>query len=394
MSRTFSDAASVMRRAVELAVRGVGRVEPNPPVGAVLVDGELRLLGEGFHERFGGPHAEINALRQAGDAARGATMFVTLEPCSHHGKSGPCTQEIIAAGVKRVLAAMRDPSPHADGHGFDELRAAGVEVETGLLEDDVRRLAAPFITLATQGRPWVHAKWAMSLDGKIATRTGRSRWISGEKSREIVHVLRGRMDAIIVGIGTVLADDPLLTARPPGPRTAVRIVLDSHARLPLDSQLVRTTDQAPVLVAAGPPAAQERIERLRQAGVEVLQLPAAVNRLAETTFVSGSAEPIADNSASRPGLRALLAELGRRTMTNVLVEGGGEVLGTFFDAQLIDEFHVFIAPILIGGAAAPSPLAGTGLADITDDTRLDHVSIESAGEEVYFSGRWKNDKQR
>src|SRR5437764_9933585 len=213
-----------MRRALELAERGRGFAEPNPLVGAVLVkDG--RIVGEGWHERFGQAHAEIHALAQAGAAARGATCYVTLEPCCHHGKTPPCTDAVLRAGVARVVAAMRDPFPKVDGGGARRLRSAGVEVEFGLMGDEARRLNGPYLKRLATGLPYVTAKWAMTLDGRTATRTGDSRWISGPKSRSMVHETRGRMDVIAAGIGTVLADDPELTARPPGPRTAVRLIL-------------------------------------------------------------------------------------------------------------------------------------------------------------------------
>jgi diaminohydroxyphosphoribosylaminopyrimidine deaminase / 5-amino-6-(5-phosphoribosylamino)uracil reductase len=367
LSPPFADDAAVMRRAVALAARGIGHVEPNPPVGAVIVDESRLLLGEGWHQRFGGPHAEVEALAQAGGEARGATLFVTLEPCCHFGKTPPCTRAIIEAGIARVVFAAADPAPHNAGRGAAELRAAGIAVEEGLLANESRRLIAPFLKRVSAGLPWVHAKWAMTLDGRIASHTGHSRWISNERSRSVVHALRGRMDAIVVGAGTVRADDPLLTARPSGPRTPLRVVLDTSASLRLDSQLVRTLDQAPVLLACGPSAAEESILRLQSAGVEVLRLPA----------VDGSSVP-------RPDLRALLIELARREATNVLIEGGGTLLGAAFDAALIDELHVFIAPRLAGGAAAVSPLAGTGLAEIPGWNQLEYSSVEFLDGDIYI----------
>src|SRR5438876_10929485 len=219
-----------MRRALELAEGGRGYVEPNPLVGAVLVR-DHQLVGEGWHQRYGEAHAEVHALAAAGPAARGATLYVTLEPCCHIGKTPPCTEAVMRAGIERVVAAMVDPFPQVAGRGAALLRDAGILVEMGLGEAEARRINAPYLKLLATGRPYVHAKWAMTLDGKIATRTGDSKWISNEASRRIVHTLRGRMDAIIVGIGTVLADDPLLTARPAGQRTAVRVVLDSQGRM-------------------------------------------------------------------------------------------------------------------------------------------------------------------
>jgi diaminohydroxyphosphoribosylaminopyrimidine deaminase/5-amino-6-(5-phosphoribosylamino)uracil reductase len=344
-----------MRLALNLAERGRGWVEPNPLVGAVVVR-DLEKVGEGWHQKFGEAHAEVNALAQAGAKARGATLYVTLEPCCHHGKTPPCTEAIIAAGIKRVVAAMGDPFPQVAGGGLAKLRAAGIEVEVGVLEAEARRLNAPYLTLVTRKRPYVHAKWAMTLDGKIATRTGESKWISGEESRRRVHELRGRMDAIIVGAGTVRADNPLLTARPAGPRTATRIVLTRSGNIPHDCQLMDTFRQVPVMIA-GP-----NEEEMRFLGLD---------------YVKAESIP------------ALLAELGRRRFTNVLVEGGADVLGGFHDAWLIDEVHVFIAPILAGGSAALGPVGGPGVRRIRDALQLDEWTCEPSGPDWYVHGRTK-----
>lgn len=354
-----------MERALELAARGQGFVEPNPMVGCVIARG-AEIIGEGWHRRFGGPHAEIEALRVAAARAAGATLYVTLEPCCHHGKTPPCTRAILEAGVRRVLIAQSDPFPAVRGGGVAELRAAGVEVQVGLLEPQARRLNAPYLKLLRSGRPWVLAKWAMTLDGKIATRAGMSRWISGSESREVVHALRGRVDAILVGRETAVRDDPLLTARPPGPRTAVRVVCDTHASLPQSSQLVRTAQAAPVLVAVGEQAGQARRHDLARAGCEVLVCPGQTH-------------------AAR--LEALFEELGRRRMTNLLAEGGARLLGSLLDAGQIDEVHVFIAPKLIGGAAAAGPTAGQGVEQIVDALRLDALEVRHLGADLYACGR-------
>jgi diaminohydroxyphosphoribosylaminopyrimidine deaminase / 5-amino-6-(5-phosphoribosylamino)uracil reductase len=311
-----------MRRALEVAQRGEGCVEPNPLVGAVVAAGE-RIIAEGWHQRFGGPHAEIVALDAAGAAARGGTLYVTLEPCCHYGKTPPCTDAVIAAGITRVVIAARDPFPAVNGGGIAALRAAGIATETGLLEAEALRLTAAFRTLVTAGRPWVIAKWAMSRDRRAAAPPGAGRWISSSESRSLVHELRGRMDAILVGIGTALADDPLLTARPPGPRVPLRIVLDSRARLPLESALVQSVGEAPLLVAVGPDAPGTRIAALRSAGCEVWQ--------------SAAASPT-------DRLHELLHLLGDRRLTNLLVEGGPHVLRAFFAAGLVDEIWQFTAP--------------------------------------------------
>jgi diaminohydroxyphosphoribosylaminopyrimidine deaminase / 5-amino-6-(5-phosphoribosylamino)uracil reductase len=359
-------AAAWMRRALELAERGRGFVEPNPLVGAVVVrDGAA--VGEGWHRRYGEAHAEVNAFAEAGDRARGATLYVTLEPCCHHGKTPPCTDAVVAAGVRRVVAAMLDPFPLVAGRGADILRAAGVEFVSGVCEAEARRLNAPYLTLVGQGRPYVHAKWAMTLDGKIATHTGDSKWISNRASRQIVHELRGRVDAILVGIGTALADDPRLTARPPGPRTALRIVLDSRGRLPTGAHLVRTARETPTLVATTEAMSAAYEDELGRLGCEVLRLPAA------------------DGGVSVSGL---LAELGRRRLTNLLVEGGGGVFGAFRDAGLIDEVHVFVAPRLAGGSAAPSPMGGRGVERLAEALPLSGWQVSTLDGDVYLHG-WR-----
>lgn len=347
----FSQAeTAAMLRAITLARRGEGWVEPNPMVGAVVLSSDGVTLGEGWHKRFGGDHAEVMAVAAAGTAARGSTLCVSLEPCAHAGKTPPCTDAILAAGIRRVVVAAADPSPHADGAGIARLRAAGVEVEVGLHEPEAVRLTAPFRMLVTQGRPWIIGKWAMSLDGKIATHTRQSRWISSEASRRLVHALRGRVDAIMVGANTAIADDPLLTPRPPGPRKPLRVVLDSDARLPLGSRLVRTARESPVLVMVGPGADGDRARRLIEAGCEVEVLP-----------------------GGDPAVRleqALLA-LGRRMLTNVLVEGGSAVFGSLFDAARIDEVWAFVAPKVIGGMESIGVVGGAGVSEIDAATMID-----------------------
>ncbi len=354
-----------MRRALELAIRGEGRVEPNPMVGCVIARG-AEIIGEGWHRRFGQDHAEIEALRIAGERAAGATLYLTLEPCCHQGKTPPCTRAVLAAGVGRVVVAQSDPFPQVQGGGIAELRAAGMTVEVGLLEADARRVNAPYRKLVTVGRPWMIAKWAMTLDGKIATSTGMSRWISGPQSRQLVHALRGRVDAIVVGRETAARDDPLLTARPPGPRTAVRVVLDTTASLSSQSALVRTARQTPVLVAAGSASSAADRVRLSTAGCEVWVCPG-------------------DSPAAR--LDALLAELGRRRLTNVLVEGGGHVLGSLLDARQIDEVHVFVAPKLFGGVTARTAIAGGGIAAVTEALPLETPEVRQVDGDTYLHAR-------
>jgi diaminohydroxyphosphoribosylaminopyrimidine deaminase/5-amino-6-(5-phosphoribosylamino)uracil reductase len=355
-----------MRRALGLAERGRGYVEPNPLVGAVVVrDG--RIVGEGWHQRYGEAHAEVHALAAAGEAARGATLYATLEPCCHHGKTPPCTDAVIRAGIGRVVAAMPDPFPAVAGKGAEILRQAGVIVEFGVGEAEARRLNAPYLKLLATGRPWVHAKWAMTLDGKIATRSGDSRWISNETSRRRVHELRGRMDAIVAGIGTVLADNPQLTARPPGPRTPARIILDSQGRIPDDAIVVQTAPTTPTIIAATERMPQTKRAALQGHGCEVLILP---------------------DHHDRVSVDALLAELGHRRFMNVLVEGGRGIFGAFFDAASIDEYHIFIAPRLIGGAAAPSPIGGAGVQQMSEALQLAEWRQEILDGDLYVHG-WR-----
>ncbi len=372
---TFSDLDSrFMQRALALAARGQGSVEPNPMVGAVIAQGD-QSVGEGWHTRFGAPHAEIDALRAAGDKAHGGTLYVTLEPCCHHGKTPPCTDAILAAGIRRVVAAMQDPFPKVSGGGIGQLRGAGVQVEVGLAEPEARHINAPYLKLLRAGRPWVLAKWAMTLDGRIATRGGYSRWISGKASREVVHRLRGRVDAILVGRRTAQIDDPLLTARPEQPhdeygptvrRVATRIVLDSFARLSSHSQLVKSAGQAPLIVACGPEADEKELRRLSECGVEVLPFLAATQF--ERTL-------------------QLLDELGRRQMTNILVEGGSQLLGAMLDARQIDEVHTFIAPKLFGGEKAIGPIGGAGADHVSKALAIAELACERLGEDVYLHGR-------
>ena len=360
-----------MQRALELARQGVGRVEPNPMVGCVIVQ-KQRMVGEGFHTAFGRDHAEVEALRSAGAEAEGATLYVNLEPCCHHGKTGPCTEAILAAKLARVVVANRDPFPQVAGTGLALLRQQGLEVTTGVAAEEAELLNAPYFHYLQTNRPWVIAKWAMSLDGKMGTSGGDSQWISNPRSRSIVHQLRGRVDAILVGRRTAEMDDPQLTARPPGPRTAVRIVLDSMAQLSTDSKLVRSADEFPLMVVTGRQAPLEATSRLERAGCEIVCL-----------------DPEQGHSALHP----LLERLGERQMTNLLVEGGGKVLGSFFDAALINEVHAFIAPVLIGGEGV-SPLTGRGAKRMEGVTQLEHCRTEQIDGDWYISGRFPQQKNR
>lgn len=360
-----------MRQALRLAARARGDVEPNPLVGALVVR-RGRIVGRGYHRRFGEAHAEVHALRAAGPAARGATLYVTLEPCCHWGKTPPCTDAILAAGIRRVVCAMIDPFARVHGRGARLLRRHGVQVDVGLLEEQSRRLNAPFLRRVGQGRPWVIAKWAQTLDGCIATASGESRWISSETSRDWVHILRGRMDAILVGLGTVLADDPLLMARPPHGhdihRLATRIVLDSRCRLPLASQLLRTVAHAPLMIVHAAfldRAASRRAQRLADRGAMLLPIPA--------------------DRAGRPSLSRLLHWLGRHDYSNILLEGGPDLLASFLHARLVDEAHIFIAPRLIGGPHARRAVGGPDLLHLADAFPLPFASVAASGPDLHIT---------
>ena len=326
-----------MRRALELAARAVGATGTNPCVGCVIVGADGDLIAEGFHQRFGGPHAEAAALAKvpAGADLSRATLYVTLEPCSHQGKTPPCADAVVAAGVGRVVAAIADPNPQVAGRGLDRLRAAGIDVEIGDGAAEATLLAAPFLKRLATGRPYVIAKYAMTLDGRVASRTGASKWITGPVARAEVHRLRGTCEAIVAGIGTVLADDPLLTARPPGPAACARYVIDPDGRTPADSQLVRTAADDPVTLLV-----REGTTRLPQPGVQLV--------------------PIAPSADGSLPVGAILDQLAARSVSRVFVEGGSRVLGRFFDAGEIDEVHAFIAPKLVGGADAIGPIGGHG----------------------------------
>ena len=354
-----------MRRALELALDAVGSTSPNPPVGAVVVKNG-RIVGEGHTQPTGGEHAEIVALGQAGELARGSTLYVTLEPCSHQGRTPPCTDAIITAGVEEVHASVVDPNPQVSGTGLEQLRRAGISVTLGEGREDAEELIAPHAKFITTGTPLVTAKFAMSLDGKIATRTGDSKWITSEESRRYVHRLRAQSDAIMAGIGTVLADDPQLTARDadgaPLPRQPLRVVVDSSRRLPADATLLSQPGRTLVFVWD----------------------KAAVPRLG---LESSRAEwVVAPGDDGRVDLRAMLSELGRREITSLFVEGGGTVLGSLFDDGLVDRVIGFIAPVIVGGSAAPSPVSGAGVGRISDALRLHGVRVERFGDDVAVMG--------
>jgi diaminohydroxyphosphoribosylaminopyrimidine deaminase/5-amino-6-(5-phosphoribosylamino)uracil reductase len=355
-----------MKLALLLAARGEGWVSPNPMVGAVLVkDGQI--LGKGYHRRAGAPHAEVEALRQAGEAAQGADLYVTLEPCNHQGRTPPCTQAILAAGVRRVIIATSDPNPKVTGGGGEYLKSQGVSVETGLLEQEGRRLNEAWFHWVQTGRPWVIAKAACSLDGKIATAGGESQWLTGEAARAYGHRLRHRVDAILVGINTALSDDPQLTTRLPRGRgkDPIRIVIDSRLRLPLTAKLLHLDSPAPTWVACTREAPKEKIKALKELGAEVLVFPP---------------------ESGRVPLKPLLALLGKQQVQSLLAEGGAEVLGAFFDQRLVNQFYFFFAPKILGGRKAPGVLGGEGVSRLTDTHQAENLSIRRFGADMLISG--------
>lgn len=353
-------------RALELARASVGETSPNPPVGAVVVrDGQI--VGEGRTQPAGQAHAEVVALRRAGERARGATLYVTLEPCWHYGRTPPCTNAIVAAGVTEVHAAIVDPNPRVEGRGITALRAAGIEVVLGEGREEAEELVAPHAVYSTTGMPLVTLKFAMSLDGKIATRAGDSKWITCEESRRYVHDLRARSDAIMAGIGTVLADDPQLTARDsndaPLSRQPLRVVVDSAGNMPPDAAMLNQPGKTLVAVSE---VGEDVREALESAGAEVFFAPTGNGRV---------------------NLRVLLAELGRREVTSVFVEGGGTLAGSLLDARLVHRVVAFVAPVIIGGDRAPSPVGGQGATLMSDAIRLSGVRIERFGADVAVIGR-------
>ena len=359
-----------MRRAIELAERGVGFTNPNPMVGAVIVKGG-KVIGEGWHERCGEWHAERNAFKNCTVPAEGATMYVTLEPCCHYGKTPPCTEAIIEHGIARVVVGMEDPNPLVAGKGIALLREAGIEVVCGVEEEALREQNRVFLKYISTKLPWVAMKTAMTLDGKIATRTGDSKWITGAEARAYVHELRHRFMAIVVGIGTAVADDPLLNCRIEGRgvRQPIRVVVDSNARLSLDSQLVKTAGEYRTIVAHTRFAPEESVKALREAGVEML--------------LCKEKEGLVD-------VRNLLELLGLSGIDSILLEGGGSLNYTFLSEGLADELYAFIAPKIVGGMNAKTPVEGAGMEKMADAINLELENVLNVGHDVLLKLKVKN----
>lgn len=355
-----------MWSALDLARQGWGKTSPNPMVGAVLVkDGEV--IGTGFHEKPGGPHAEIIALREAGDKARGATLYVNLEPCSHQGRTPPCVDAIIKSGVKKVVVAMVDPNPLVSGAGIRQLEEAGIKVRVGVLEEKARRLNEVFLKYITSKMPFLIVKMAVTLDGKIATKSGKSRWITGEKSRQFVHKLRSMSDGIIVGINTVLQDDPLLNVRINGgkKRNPVRIIIDSRGRLPLESRIVKSSAEIKTILATTELAPQARLTALNSAGIEVMLLP---------------------SKGGRVDLPAMMRALGEKEFSLLLAEGGGTLNYSLLSENLIDKLYFFLAPLLIGGKDARTALEGEGVMELDDAWTVENIEMKQFDQDLLIIG--------
>lgn len=364
MSEVFH--RQMMRRALALARKGVGKTAPNPAVGCVIVR-EGQIVGEGWHRKAGTPHAEIHALRQAGDQAQGATIYVTLEPCSHHGRTPPCAEALIAARVGQVFVGMVDPNPLVSGRGVKALQAAGIAVTVGICEPDCNQLNEPFIKQMVTGRPFVLLKMASTLDGWSATTNGDSKWITTESSRTLVHRFRSRMDAVMVGIETVLADDPLLTCRHVKGRNPVRIIVDSRLRLPLTGQICRTSAQVPTIVATVSNDAA-RIDALTAAQVAVL---------------------VCRSKSGQVDLDDLMDRLGHKGIQSILLEGGASLAGAALAAGLVDKVALFYAPKLLGGTGTPL-LAGLAPTSISDALPLHDLKVRRCGDDILVEGYLRN----
>ena len=395
-----------MRRAIELAKKGSGHVNPNPLVGAVIVkDGEI--IGEGYHECYGQLHAERNAIanaRKRGNNIEGSTIYVTLEPCCHYGKTPPCTEAIIEEKIARVVVGSDDPNPLVSGKGFKLLREKGIEVIPHFLKEECDAMNHVFFHYISTGTPYVAMKYAMTMDGKIACYTGDSKWVTGEESRAHVQTLRNHYKGIMAGIGTVLADDPMLSCRIEGGRDPVRIIADSHLRIPMDSQLVRTAKQQPLIVACLPDADETKAVQLEEKGVEVLRIPGiAVNDFSGSSSDSVLkykdrllADNLADNNISREvdsdiieekqkeviSLPVLMKELGSRKIDGILLEGGGQLNESALQAGIGQRVYCYIAPKIFGGAQAKTPVEGQGLAKAADAWHFTRIGMQEFGQDI------------
>ncbi|MFC0211041.1 bifunctional diaminohydroxyphosphoribosylaminopyrimidine deaminase/5-amino-6-(5-phosphoribosylamino)uracil reductase RibD [Paenibacillus chartarius] len=351
-----------MKLALQNAAAMKGQTDPNPLVGSVIVN-DNRIVGVGVHMKAGEPHAEIHAIRMAGEHSRGATIYVTLEPCSHYGRTGPCAVAIVEAGIKRVVIATLDPNPLVSGRGVRILEEAGIEVIVGVCEEESRKMNEVFNKFIVRKTPFVTLKSAVTMDGKIASYTSNSKWITSETAREDVHLLRNQNAAILVGVGTVLHDDPQLTTRLPNGRNPVRVILDSTLRLPLEARVV-TDGEAPTWVFTTPSHDPDKRKALEAAGVKIF-----------VTERTGRVDP-----------SEVVKLLGEQLISSLLIEGGSEINGSFFEQKLVDKVIVYVAPKLIGGRNAPTFLAGTGLEKMSEAVELSDVSVQTLGKDFKFVG--------
>ncbi len=360
------DDEQYMRMALELAAKGAGYVSPNPMVGAVVVKDD-QVVGRGYHQALGGPHAEVNAIDDAGDQARDATIYVTLEPCNHHGRTPPCTQKILNAGIRRVVVAMADPNPHVTGGGNDYLVSQGLDVTCGVCEADAVALNESFIKYMHTKSPFVVLKMAATLDGRIATRTGDARWVTGPEARGFVHQLRHNMDAIMVGVGTVMADDPELTTRleQGGGVDPVRIILDTQLTIPSEARLLNLSSTAETIIACGVDAPEKQKAWLKEKGAHLLELPLVEGRI---------------------DLDALMKALGARGITSLLVEGGAQVAGAALKAGIVDKVHFFYAPKIMGGGDGIPMCNGKGPEKMSECMPLHHSAVHRAGDDILVTG--------
>lgn len=355
-----------MRMAIELAKKGTGFTSPNPLVGAVIVKNE-KIIGEGYHEYYGGPHAEINAFKKATEEVKGATMYVTLEPCSHYGKTPPCAEAIVKSGISKVIIGMKDPNPMVSGNGIKLLKENGIEVISGILEEEVKKLNEIFIKYITTKRPFCILKTAMTLDGKIASYTGDSRWINNEISRAYVHEIRHKVSGIMVGIGTVLIDNPMLTTRITGKTTSdpIRIIVDTEAKIPLEANVLNLESNSKTIIATTEKAHKNKLKALEEKNAEII------------------ITPIKDNKVD---LDYLMIKLGENGIDSVLLEGGGELNYSALKVGIVDKVISFISPKIIGGRDAKTPVRGDGIEHINDAIKLEDIEISRFNEDIMIEG--------
>jgi len=353
-----------MEIALSLARKGLGRTSPNPPVGAVIVKGG-KIIGKGYHKKAGEPHAEVLAIEDSNKYLTNSTLYVTLEPCSHYGRTPPCTDAIIKSGIKRVVIGTLDPNPIESGAGLERMKKAGIDVKVGILESECKNLIEAYSKYITTGIPFIAIKWAMSIDGKIATKTGDSKWLSSKPAIEFSHHLRDIYDAVAVGIGTVFVDNPLLTCRIDGGRNPVRLIFDTNARLLHTSNIVKTIGEARTILIHSKSAVKENLLKLKDKGIETIEV---------------------ETKDGKVDILEALRQIGSLEITSILVEGGGSLIGSFVESKEYDKVFVNISPIIIGGREALSPVMNIGVEKVGDAIRLDRISYLFKGDDIIVVG--------